>query len=137
MDFANILLLRQHIKSHSVQGQVHSVQGPTFQPLPVCQPRLLKCDECNVGFDAVKELHTHNKTFHTRTKPRKSTPTHIQGRGAGSLPKSQHPPSVGRTVTMPSTKDNTTPAVGLSSPSGKIFSVPVPLQTLPIQHIHA
>ena len=126
MDFVNILLLRQHIKSHPVQGHL----SPTFQPLLVCQPRLLKCDECNVSFDAVKELHAHNKTFHTRTKPRKSTPTHIQGRGVGSLPKSQHSPPVGRTVTVP--KDNITSAVGSSSPSGKNFSVPVPLQTLPI-----
>ena len=130
MDFANILLLRQHIKSHPVDGQL----SPTFQPSPVCQPRLLKCDECNVSFDAVNELQTHNKTFHARTKPRKSTPVRIQGRGAGSMPKVQQPPPVGRAMAVKSTKQNTTPPVHTFSASVKNVSVPVPLQTLPIEH---
>ena len=72
------------MKTHPVPGQL----CPGFQPCPVCQPRLLKCDDCNLGFDAIKEFHSHNKNNHAKPKPRKSTPTHGHGHGAGSLPKS-------------------------------------------------
>ena len=103
--------------------------SPTFQTSPVCQPRLLKCDECNVSFNAVKELQTHNKTFHARTKPRKSTPVCIQGRGVGLMPKLPQPPPVVKAVAVKSTQQNTTPPF---HPSGK--NVSVPLKTLPIKH---
>ena len=79
-------------------------------------------------------MQTHNKTFHARTKPRKSTPVHIHGRGAGSMPRVQQPPPVGRAVAVESTKQNTTPPVRTFSTSVKNVSVPVPLKTLPIEH---
>ena len=84
------------MKTHPVPGQL----SPEFQPSPVCQPRLLKCDDCNLGLNTVKEFHTHNKIHHATPKPRKSTPTRGHRCGAGSLPKSPTPPPVGRSITV-------------------------------------
>ena len=83
------------MKTDPVPGQLSS----GFQP-SVCQPRVLKCDDCNLGFDTVKEFHSHNKNNHTKPKPRKSTPTFGHRHGVESLPKCPKPPPVGRNVTI-------------------------------------
>ena len=127
------------MKTHPVPGQL----SPAFQPSPVCQPRLLKCDDCNLEFDTVKEFHTHNKSIHAKPKPRKSAPTHGCSWGAGSLPKSPKPPAVGRSVTIHSGNENNTQLVPTSSengnkvassnPPGKGVGVGLPLKNM--QHI--
>ena len=137
MDFTNILLLKEHMKTHPV--------SLAFQPSPVCQPRLLKCDDCNLGFDTVKEFHTHNKSIHTKPKPRKSTPTHGCGWNAGLLPVSPKLPPVGRSVTKHSGNQNNTQLIPTpsengnkvvsSNPPGKGVSVGLPLKNIPMQHI--
>ena len=122
MDFNNFLVLKQHMKSHPVECQL----CPTIScvPSPVCQPKLLKCDKCNIRFDAVKGLQNHNKNFHARTKTSKSTPMCIPGRGEASLINSPKPPAVVTSVTVQNS--NNTPAV-----VPKKNGVPVPLQTTP------
>ena len=95
------------MKSHPVECQL----CPTIScvPSPVCQPKLLKCDKCNIRFDAVKDLQNHNKNFHARTKTSKSTPMCIPGRGEASLINSPKPPAVVTSVTVQNS--NNTPAV--------------------------
>ena len=120
--------------------------SPGFQPSSVCQPRLLKCDDCNLGFDTVKEFHSHNKNNHAKPKTRKSTPTRGCGCGAGSLPKSPKPPPVGRSVTIHSGNENNTQSVPTpsgnenrvvsSNPLGKGVGVGLPLKNMPMQHIN-
>ena len=129
MDFTNNLLLKEHMKTHPVPGQL----SPGFQPSPVCQPRLLKCDVCNLGFDTVEEFHSYNKNNHTKPKARKSTPTHGHGHGVGSLPKSPKPPPVGRSVTVHSGNEN---RVVSSNPPGKGVGVCLPLKNIPVQYIN-
>ena len=114
MDFTNILLLKEHMKTHLVPGQL----SPAFQPSPVYQPILLKCNDCNLGFDTVKEFHTHNKSIHAKPKPRKSIPIHGWGWDVGSLPTSPKPPTVGRSVTKHSGNQNNTQLVPTPSENG-------------------
>ena len=129
MDFTNILSLKEHMKTHPVPGQL----SPAFQPSPVCQPRLLKCDDCNLEFDTVKEFHTHNKSIHPKPKPRKSTTTCGCSQGAGSLSKSPKPPPVGRSLTIHSGNQNNTQLVPTpSNPLGKGVCVGLPLKNIPV-----
>ena len=95
--------------------------------------------------NTVKEFHTHNKSFHTKPKPRKSTLTHGWGQGAGLLPKSPKPPPVGRSVTIhsgnqnnaqlvPTLSENGNKVVSSNSP-GKGVGVGLALKNIPVQHI--
>ena len=141
MDFRNILSWKEHMKTHPFPGHL----CPAFQPSPACQPRLLKCNDCNLGFDTVKEFYVHNKSIHPKPKPRRSAPTHGHSHGGGSLPKSPKPPPVGRSVTIHSGNQNNTQLVPTpsencnkvvsSNPLGKGVSEGQPLKNIPVQHI--
>ena len=131
MDFTNILLLKEHLKIHPV----HFELSPKCQASAVCQPRLLKCDDCNEGFNTLKELQIHNKNYHTRSKPRKSAPTH--GRGCGSVTRSPKPCTVPRSVCTYSENGNnkqsiTTPS-GNENANGTIVGAGQPLKNVPVQ----
>ena len=131
MDFTNILLLKEHLKTHLVQSQV----SPTCQPSPVCQPRLLKCDECNEGLNTVKELQIHNKNYHARSKPRKSIPT----RGCGSIPRSPKPSTVARSVSIHSGNGNNKKSIptpsGNENSNGNCVGAGQPLKNLTVRKI--
>ena len=116
MDFTNILLLKEHLKSHPICFEL----SPKCQASAVCQPRLLKCNDCNEGFDTVKELQIHNKNYHTRSKPRKSAPT----RGCGCASITRSPKACKQSITTPSANDNT---------NGTIVGAGQPLKNVPVQ----
>ena len=117
------------MKTHPVRAQV----SPTFQPSPVCQPRLLNCDDCNVGFNTVKKLQLRNKNYHTRSKP-------TCGHGCGSLPRSPKPPSVSTSVAKHSGNGNNTQKIptpsGSENSPGKSVPGALPLKNIPVQHIN-
>ena len=131
MDFTNIVLLKEHLKSHPVCFEL----SPNCQASAVCQPRLVKCDDCNEGFDTVKELQIHNKNYHTRSKPRKSVPTH--GRGRASITRSPKACKIPRSVSIyPENRNNkqsiTTPSAN-DNANGTIFGAGQPLKNVPVQ----